>query len=154
MPLAALATAARPRPPTLARAAHARWAKVADLLATHEDSDVHLAANQLRIWLDVAGGVTFEGAQGLPASWRSALRRELRDERVLQIAEQHYPSKAGRGLADAMGTDLSRYERSGWIIDRAAGRRPDGKAGDFFDLLTLGAVKSDRLRQLFNVLSG
>jgi hypothetical protein len=155
MPLAVRLSTCCPRRPTLARAAYERWRAVATVLESVENTpEVALAAAQIRLWLNLACDVSFESAAGLPSSWRSALRREMRDDLVHQIAARHYPGKTGRRLAGDMGNDLARYECAGWNRDRAAGRRPDGRAGDFYDLLLLGAVKSDRLRQLFNGLAG
>jgi hypothetical protein len=71
------------------------------------------------------------------------------------IAERHFPRLVGRPLADAVDKAGRNYETTSWPRDLAARRRPDGRNGDFYDVLSWGPLPGEaRLRQIFNDIAG
>jgi hypothetical protein len=130
--------------------------KAVSLLAEHGDDGVVAVAGALAIWIDQAPAatITFDDALNLPPGWRSALRRQQRDQALLRLWRHHFVGLQGREAVRAVSAAARRYEGTGWPRDRRTGRRPDGLNGDLFDVLCLGSLPAEgSLRRLFQCLS-
>ena len=136
---------------TIADGLHRTAARLLDLA----DADCQRLGAAVLAWTNDAAPISFDAALGLPSGWRDLVRRERRNAALIGLAERRFPGLAGRALAAAVASAMRRYEASSWPRDRRAGRRPDGMAGDIFDLLALGETLSEsRMRSLFNEMAG
>jgi hypothetical protein len=126
------------------------------LMVEHGDAGVMEVATAVADWLDQPDAtVTLDVALGLPATWRSDIRRGRRDAALIDLARRRFPGLEGREAARAVATAARRYEGSSWPRDRRANRRPDGLSGDLFDVLSHGDMPSEAtLRRIFMTLSG
>ena len=113
---------------------------VRDLVIDHQDAALIPIAWAIDDWL--ANGGDFAAALGLAPGWHSALRQRQRDATLRDLA-QYFPGLCGRALAKAIATAASDYETRRWSRDRTARRRPDGKDGLLFDLLTMGRMPTE-----------
>ena len=129
--------------------------RAASRLIELDEADCTTLAAAVLVWLSDGAPMSFDAALGLPSGWRDLVRRERRNAALVGLAERRFPGLAGRALAAAVALAVRRYEASSWPRDRRAGRRPDGMAGDLFDLLTLGeSLSESRIRSLFNEIGG
>jgi hypothetical protein len=112
------------------------------LLAAADDPGLLRVADALPLWLE-SEAITLEEALGLPATWRTAMRRRRRDEIYEEIAAMCFPDLRGRPLANAITGMIYDYETTAWPADRDAGRRPHRPNGLAFDLLMLGGRRLD-----------
>lgn len=109
----------------------------------------HPAGARLARGLDRAcRGEALETALGLHGGWRHNDRVRRRNA-ALAVLVGYFPGKQGRALAAAIDTAVRRYGATAWERDRIAQRRPDGRDGLVFDLLSLGGLPScDYLRRV------
>jgi hypothetical protein len=118
--------------------------KVIAMAAASGDPEALHAADALAVWTAGNDSVSLESALGVASTWRSATRRSARDEIYDLIAATCFPDLAGRPLARAVDSLISRYETTAWPADRDAGRRPHGPNGLVFDLLALRVRRLDQ----------
>jgi hypothetical protein len=84
--------------------------------------------------------------------WHSAMRQRQRDAALEELARAHFASLRGDPRARAMVAAATDYEARRWPRDRAAGRRPDGRDGLFFDVLSVGRMPGrEMLRKCFGI---
>lgn len=113
---------------------------VRNLLIDQPDAALLPVAWAIDDWL--ASGGDFAVALGLAPGWHSALRQRQRDAALRELT-RYFPDLCGRRLAKAITDAASDYETRRWPRDRTDRRRPDGKDGLFFDLLTLGRMPTE-----------
>lgn len=112
------------------------------LLVEHGDDDVRSVAAGIAQWVNREPGddTAMAADLDLPPCWRTDWRRAERDLRLLDLSARWFPGLSGRAAARKVWEAASRYETTSWPRDRRAGRRPDGMAGDLFDVLRLGEL--------------
>jgi hypothetical protein len=105
-------------------------------------------AQAIDAWLNQGGD--FASALGMATNWHSALRLRQRDAALRELALVHFASLRGDPRARAMVAAAADYEARRWPRDRASWRRPDGRDGLFFDVLSQGRMPGrEMLRKCF-----
>jgi hypothetical protein len=118
-------------------------------LAGMDDPGQLRVADGLALWIE-SGSIKLEECLGVAPTWRSSLRRQIRDEIYNKIALTRFPDLTGWPLARAITTAVSQYEAGAWRYDRKNGTRPSGINGLILDLLKLDErlLDTEALRKL------
>jgi hypothetical protein len=95
---------------------------------------------------------TIEQAAGWASNLRATSMQRARDEALQRLARR-FPGKKGHPLARAVYQLLHEYETTAWPRDRDAHHRPDGEAGDCFDVLVNGSLCEGYLRTVLAQLA-
>jgi hypothetical protein len=119
------------------------------ILADSGDPRGREVAEGLDRWL--AGSDPLEIALGAALGARSARRQRGRDEALRRLV-QRFPAASARAVAASVYRLLHEYETSAWPRDRAH-HRPDGTAGDCWDVLVNGSLCEAYLRAVLAKLA-
>jgi hypothetical protein len=95
---------------------------------------------------------TLEEAALWASNVRATSMQRARDEALRRLARR-FPGKKGHPLARAVYRLLHEYETTAWPRDRDARHRPDGEAGDCFDVLVNGSLCEGYLRTVLAQLA-
>jgi hypothetical protein len=93
-------------------------------------------AEGLTVWAR-SRTITLEQALGYAPGLRAVVHQRHRDDALRRLARR-FLGLSGRAMAEEVHLAVSRYETSSWPRDRAHGHRPDGRAGDCYDVLSAG----------------
>lgn len=120
------------------------------VLLDSADPPAWRVAEAIDLWL--AEGGDFATALGMAPGWHSALRLRERDAALRELAMVHFAALRGDPRAKAMVAAAADYEAWRWPSDRASRRRPDGRDGLFFDVLSHGRMPGrEMLRKCFGI---
>jgi hypothetical protein len=95
---------------------------------------------------------SLEEAAGWASNLRATSMQRARDEALRRLGRR-FLGKKGHPLARAVHQVLHEYETTAWPPDRDAHHRPDGEAGDCFDVLVNGSLCEGYLRTVLAQLA-
>ena len=95
---------------------------------------------------------TLEEAALWASNVRATAMQRARDAALWRLARR-FPGKKGHPLAREVYRLLDQYETTASPHDREAHRRPDGEAGDCFDVLINGSLCKGYLRTVLAQLA-
>jgi hypothetical protein len=123
---------------------------IGTLAATGAPEDARIGEALLR-WSRLRNA-TLEQAWGAASNIRATSMQRARDVALQRLARR-FPGKKGHPLARAVYQLLHGYETTAWPRDRDAHHRPDGEAGDCYDVLINGSLCEGYLRSVLGKLA-